>query len=1081
MLVTHRTALSWLRRHRSARRVYRALNLAVTPLERLESRIAPVVGAFQKATIVPPGTPSATGIVEVIAPNQTFGTGELLSTGRDILTAAHVVTNGQGVLLKGNFTVVFELPQLVTLTVPSTAITVNPNWTGNVLQGNDLAILALPSSAPAAATRNKLNTATNEVGQTFTTEGYGLTGVGDTGAQGQLVTSAPGTLRMAQNRFEATNDVFNLKPLHPFPPTSLPQAGFPAGSALVFDFDNGKAANDAMGYFYGINNLGLGNAEGLPAEGDSGGPGVLGNTIASIASYTIGFPGPPDILPGNNSSFGDVAVATRVSYYAGWINSVINVNRLQVTLPPMVTAGTPFNITVTAVNAYGMAVTGYQGVITFTTSDPSIMVGLPFNYQFVAADNGRHTFTVAEMEGSTLITAGAQSITATDIATASVTGFGDTTVVAASTSQFLVETFAPMGPTPLPEIEMGVFGPVGTNTPFIVGVVAQDRFGNKTPSYTGTVHFMSTDAAAKLPADYTFNRFDGGAHLFPVTSPVIFKTAGDQTITVTDTTDATITGSTMVRVLGPDTVLGFLVTAPANVTAGNQFAVVVQALNIFGGIVTGYRGTVQFRSTDTNPMVSLPANYMFAPGDNGVHTFNGVILVTAGAQTISVMDTTNLNIAGARQLTVMPAATSNFLITPAAPNVVPNVAFGVTVTARDSFNNTTPAYRGTIRFTSSDAAAGVVLPADYMFTAADNGVHSFAGGVTLITAGAQTITATDTAVAATTGTGNVTVGPAIVSRYMLVAPANPVGAGTGFMLTVTALDALGNVVTNYMGTVHFTSSDKKAGVVLPADYMFVAGDKGVHMFNGVVLATAGTQTITARDTVSMGVSGSAQIKVNPANASTLIIKAAAALVLQGVPSVITVTAQDRFGNTATGYRGTVKVTSGDAKAVLPANYTFTAADNGVHTFFGTSAVTLNTLGDQTVTVMDTVAAALNAKTEVTVIAPAAATGFQVTILAPNPSTLPGLQAVPTGTPFAVVVTVVDANGFVTPSYLGTINFTSMDPNAGIKLPANYTFVAGDLGTHTFSGVVLITRGIQTIVATDTKNASLAGRARVVVQ
>lgn len=81
----------------------------------------------------------------------------------------------------------------------------------------------------------------------------------------------------------------------------------------------------------------------------------------------------------------------------------------------------------------------------------------------------------------------------------------------------------------------------------------------------------------------------------------------------------------------------------------------------------------------------------------------------------------------------------------------------------------------------------------------------------------------------------------------------------------------------------------------------------------------------------------------------------------------------------------------------------------------------------------------------------------------------------------MIVTVVDANGFVTPSYLGTINFTSTDNNAGIKLPANYTFVAGDLGTHTFSGVVLITRGIQAVVATDTKNAALTARARVVVQ
>jgi hypothetical protein len=39
----------------------------------------------------------------------------------------------------------------------------------------------------------------------------------------------------------------------------------------------------------------------------------------------------------------------------------------------------------------------------------------------------------------------------------------------------------------------------------------------------------------------------------------------------------------------------------------------------------------------------------------------------------------------------------------------------------------------------------LILPAAYTFTAADAGVHTFSGGLTLITPGNQTITATDTA------------------------------------------------------------------------------------------------------------------------------------------------------------------------------------------------------------------------------------------------------------------------------------------------------------------------------------------------
>lgn len=296
---------------------------------------------------------------------------------------------------------------------------------------------------------------------------------------------------------------------------------------------------------------------------------------------------------------------------------------------------------------------------------------------------------------------------------------------------------------------------------------------------------------------------------------------------------------------------------------------------------------------------------------------------------------------------------------------------------------------------------------------------------------------------------------------------------------MTALDALGNVVTDYAGTIQLRSSDKNPAAFLPKSYMFASCDIDVHIFNCVVLATAGSQKITASDTVMKNVIGSAQITVNPAAVSTFVLNAAAGIVLQGVPTIITVTAQDKFGNTATGYRGTVKITSSDAKAVLPMIYTFTPSDNGVHTSFGTSAVMLNTLGNQSITATGTIMPALNAMATVDVIAPAAAAGFQVTILAPNPSTEPGLQAVPTGTPFTVVVTVVDANGFVTASYLGTINFTSTDKKAGINF--NYTFVPGDLGTHPVGGVVLITLGIQTIIVNDSKKVLPSARASVVVQ
>src|SRR5262249_35823714 len=137
-----------------------------------------------------------------------------------------------------------------------------------------------------------------------------------------------------------------------------------------------------------------------------------------------------------------------------------------------------------------------------------------------------------------------------------------------------------------------------------------------------------------------------------------------------------------------------------------------------------------------------------------------------------------------------------------------------------------------------------VLPGDYTFTAADAGTHAFSA--TLKTAGTQSLTGTDTADAALAGTQSVTVNPAAASRLLLSAPAS-VKAGARFSLTVTVVDAYGNVVTGYRGRVAFRSSDATAN--LPRNYTFTAADQGVHTFTGLVLKKKGKQTFTLTDTL----------------------------------------------------------------------------------------------------------------------------------------------------------------------------------------------------------------------------------------
>ena len=96
---------------------------------------------------------------------------------------------------------------------------------------------------------------------------------------------------------------------------------------------------------------------------------------------------------------------------------------------------------------------------------------------------------------------------------------------------------------------------------------------------------------------------------------------------------------------------------------------------------------------------------------------------------------------------------------------------------------------------------------------------------------------------------------------------------------------------------------------------------------------------------------------NAAAASTLSLSGFPSPVTAGTPGNATVTLKDAYGNLATGYTGTIHFTSSDSQAVLPAAYTFTAADAGVHTFTATLFRTQSILSPTvpSITATDTIA------------------------------------------------------------------------------------------------------------------------------
>ncbi len=386
----------------------------------------------------------------------------------------------------------------------------------------------------------------------------------------------------------------------------------------------------------------------------------------------------------------------------------------------------------------------------------------------------------------------------------------------------------------------------------------------------------------------------------------------------------------------------------------------------------------------------------------------------------------------------------------------------ITVTALDQNGLPATGYTGTVHLTSSDAQA--ILPADYTFTAADHGTHTF-NGITLKTAGNQAITVTDTRDPRLSGTQpGIRVRPAAtITLAVAFTATTPAGEPRAF--TVAAKDQYGNTTPAYTGTVHLISSDGRA--VLEANHTFTAADQGAYAF-GVELRTTGTQSLTATDTATGSITGTqAGIVVTPAAPDHFALTTSVTSTVAGTPFDVTVTVQDQFNNTVTGYRGTVTFSSQDPYgATLPPDYTFQAGDQGTATFPGGAA--LYTAGTWDVTATDT-QSGISGSAYVNVIAAPAAT-FQ--IVAP--------ASVASGAPFDVTVLAVDPYGNTDTNYQGTITFSTSDPDPGVVLPPDYTFQPSDTGMATFpGGVTLITPGDQALAVADT-SSGITGAATVTV-
>ena len=708
-------------------------------------------------------------------------------------------------------------------------------------------------------------------------------------------------------------------------------------------------------------------------------------------------------------------------------------NSFRVSGYPSTVAGNSNTFKVTVIDTIGQTATGFTGTVFFTSSD--VQAGLPASYTFTTADAGVHNFA------ATLKTSGNQSIAVRDLSGTLNGSQSGINVSSAAFSKFLLSV--PNGADSKGHIL------VTAGETISLRVRATDAFGNSISNYAGTVGFASTDAFAGLPTAYSYTTADAGDHVFSVNLKTATVNGEIFSFTVTDLSNATALASiTGFEVVNADAATIEL-ALPSNIVAGEAFSVKATAFDAFGNKAKNYFGTVRFATSSAN--ASLPANYAFDSSDLGVHDFI-VSLNTAGTQSLSIIDASDATVFGTESGSVAPAAASALAVSIGGAAVAGSPTT-VTVRAVDAFGNTSTGYRGTVSFSSSDVQAG--LPASYSFANNDNGQHTFA--VTFKTAGAQSVSSND-ATNGFSGSASTNVQASSVAGSFVVSGFAATTAGVAKSFTVKVKDQFGNWTSSYVGTVTFSSSDVQAG--LPASYTFTAADAGSHTFSAT-LKTAGSQSITVRDSVTASALGTqSSIPVTAAAASSLAVTGFPATVA-GVAKSFVVTAKDAFGNTSTGFQGSVTFASTDAKASLPAAYTFVAADAGVHAF----TATLKTAGSQSLTTRLSNGTMTGTQSGITITAAAAAAFV-----------LSGPTNATQGASFKVTLTVRDAFGNVVTGYTGKVTLSSNDPKGG---RTSYSFSSKDAGVATIS-YSLSTVGIQTLKVVDNANSSLVATLAVTV-
>jgi hypothetical protein len=418
----------------------------------------------------------------------------------------------------------------------------------------------------------------------------------------------------------------------------------------------------------------------LVFSGPSSSPGGKAPAYPSPVSFSAGVGTPSITLYDAQTTTLTATQGTIKGTSASFTVAAAAASSFTVPTPSTQTAGTAFNVTLTAKDAYGNTASGYEGAKAIGFSEPDESPGgeapkYPSSVSF-SAGSASASITLYDAQTTTL--------RATD---GSITGAtANFTVNAKSTTKLF-----------------GVSVPAGivAGKEFNATLTAEDEYGNLTIGYTGS-HSISFSGPAKSPNNKS-----------PVYDSSISFSSGKASASTTlydaqttmlkaSASSGAIEGESESFTVASASPSSLSVSTPAAQTAGVAFSLSITAAKDAYGNLVGGTQTLSFTGPSSAPdgtAPSYPPSATFTAGEAKA------TVTLSDAQTSSIKVTSGTANGTTSNFTVNAAPMTGFSLTAVSSTVFAGQGDELTIKAVDAFENTITSYTGSKSLKFSGAKA----------------------------------------------------------------------------------------------------------------------------------------------------------------------------------------------------------------------------------------------------------------------------------------------------------------------------------------------------------------------------------------